>query len=121
MIYVPVPRVFVALAYITYRSSGYGYECPTEITEVVCRVIPGGNTPGFGSRRTVQNTTLQISVVTCEVFFHYFIFYSCPPTDGEKKKKEKKSLNSPHSHILSYTHVVRQFSIIAVVIVLCIV
>ena len=31
---VPVPRVFVALAYRTYRSSGYGYECPTELAEV---------------------------------------------------------------------------------------
>ena len=29
---VPVPRVFVALAYRTYRSSGYGNECPTERT-----------------------------------------------------------------------------------------
>ena len=40
---VPVPRVFVALAYRTYRSSGYGYECPTiEHTEV-----PGtGKKPG---------------------------------------------------------------------------
>ena len=26
---VPVPRVFVALAYITYISSGYGYESRT--------------------------------------------------------------------------------------------
>ena len=25
---VPVPRVFVALAYRTSRTSGYGYECP---------------------------------------------------------------------------------------------
>ena len=23
----------------------YGYECPTELTEVLCRVIPGVNTP----------------------------------------------------------------------------
>ena len=30
---VPVPRVFVALAYRTYRSSGYGYESRTELTE----------------------------------------------------------------------------------------
>ena len=37
---VPVPQVFVALAYITYRSSGCGCECPTELTKV-----PGtGNT-----------------------------------------------------------------------------
>ena len=26
---IPVPRVFVALSYRTYRSSGYGYEYPT--------------------------------------------------------------------------------------------
>ena len=42
----PVPRVFVPLAYRTSRSSGYGYECPRELTEVLCRVIPGVNTPG---------------------------------------------------------------------------
>ena len=28
------PRVFVAQAYSTYRNSGYGYECRTELTEV---------------------------------------------------------------------------------------
>ena len=43
----PVPRVFVAPAYRTSRSSGYGYECPTEVTEVLCRVIPSVNTPGM--------------------------------------------------------------------------
>ena len=31
---VPVPPVFVALAYRAYRSSGYGYESCTELTEV---------------------------------------------------------------------------------------
>ena len=31
---VPVPRVFVARAYRAYRSSGYGYECRTELKEV---------------------------------------------------------------------------------------
>ena len=31
---VPVPRVFVALAYRTYRSSGYEYESRTDLTEV---------------------------------------------------------------------------------------
>ena len=31
---VPVPRVFVARAYRAYRSSGYGHECRTELTEV---------------------------------------------------------------------------------------
>ena len=44
---VPVPRVFVAPAYRTSRSSGYGYECPTELTEVLRRVLPGVNTPGM--------------------------------------------------------------------------
>ena len=43
---VPVPQVFVAPAYRTSRSSGYGHECPTEVTEVLCRVISGVNTPG---------------------------------------------------------------------------
>ena len=42
-----VPRVFVAPAYRTSRCSGYGYECPTEVTEVLCRVIPAVNTPGM--------------------------------------------------------------------------
>ena len=37
---VPVPRVFVALAYRTYRSSEYGYEYPTEFTEVPRTVKP---------------------------------------------------------------------------------
>ena len=40
---VPVPRVFVAPAYRTSRSSGYGYECPTEGPKVLCRVIPAVN------------------------------------------------------------------------------
>ena len=31
---IPVPRVFVALAYRTSRSSGHGYECHTELPEV---------------------------------------------------------------------------------------
>ena len=44
---VPVPRVFAAPAYRTSRSSGYGYECPAEVTVVLCRVIPGVNTQGM--------------------------------------------------------------------------
>ena len=44
---VHVPRVFVAPAYRTSRSSAYGYNCPTEVTEVLRRVIPGINTPGM--------------------------------------------------------------------------
>ena len=31
---VPVPRVLWLGAYRTHRSSGYGHECPTELTEV---------------------------------------------------------------------------------------
>ena len=31
---VPVTRVFVALSYRTSRSSGYGYDCRTELPEV---------------------------------------------------------------------------------------
>ena len=42
----PYP-VFVAPAYRTSRSSGYGYDCPTEVTELNCRVIPGVNTLGM--------------------------------------------------------------------------
>ena len=57
---IPVPRVFVALAYRTSRSwFGYGYECPTELTEVVCRVIPGVNTPKVWFVRTLRNPTLE--------------------------------------------------------------
>ena len=37
---VPVPQVLVALAYRTYRSSGYGYEYPSELTEIRLRVTP---------------------------------------------------------------------------------
>ena len=44
---VPIPRVFVVPAYRTSMSSGYAYGCPTEPTEVLCRVIPGVNTPGM--------------------------------------------------------------------------
>ena len=40
-------RVRVLVSYRTYRSSGYGYECPTELTEVLCRGMPGINTPGM--------------------------------------------------------------------------
>ena len=52
----PVPRVFVALA---YRTAGHGYECPTELTHVLCRVIPGLNTPGtvcaYPTQHNLQN------------------------------------------------------------------
>ena len=38
---VPVPWVFVAPSCRTHRTSGYGYECPPEVTEVLCRVVSG--------------------------------------------------------------------------------
>ena len=31
---IPVPRVFMALAYRFPRGSGYGYDCPTELPEI---------------------------------------------------------------------------------------
>ena len=34
------------MSYRTPTSFGHGYENPTEITEVLCRVIPGVNAPG---------------------------------------------------------------------------
>ena len=42
-----VPGIWVWLSYRKSTSSGYGYECPTELTEVFCRVIPGVSTPGL--------------------------------------------------------------------------
>ena len=35
---VPVPRVLWHGVYRTHSSSGYGYECPTELTQVRVRV-----------------------------------------------------------------------------------
>ena len=45
---VPVPRVLRRRAYIMYRSSGYGYECPAEHTKVLCGGYYQGYTPGIG-------------------------------------------------------------------------
>ena len=49
-------------SYRTYRSSGYGFECPTERTEVPCREIPGVNTPGMILYVLYKNTTLHKSL-----------------------------------------------------------
>ena len=65
---VPVPRVFVAPAYRPSRSSGYGYEYPAEVTEVLCGVIPGVN-PGYG-----------FSMVSPKIL----------PTENRNKKKIKR-------------------------------
>ena len=40
-------RVRVWMSHRTHRSSGYGHECPIELTEVLRRAIPGVNTPGM--------------------------------------------------------------------------
>ena len=56
---VPVPRVFVAVAYRSYRSSGYGYECPTELTEIPGTRITQVNTlhgPRGGLRFGVEDS-----------------------------------------------------------------
>ena len=52
-------RVRIWMSHISYRSSGYGYECPTELTEVLCR---GKYIPGYGSVRTLPTTTLEFWV-----------------------------------------------------------
>ena len=54
---VPVPRVLWPQAHITFRSSGCGYECRTELTQVtgtginvlqkITEVLCTGNTPGM--------------------------------------------------------------------------
>ena len=46
----------------TYRSSGYGCECPTELTEVLCRVIPGVNTPGMVLYVPYKTQPLKVAV-----------------------------------------------------------
>ena len=67
-------RMPVWTSYRTYRSPGYGYECHTELTEVLgtgmevlqnsqkffARYYPG-KTPEYCSARTLQNTTLEFS------------------------------------------------------------
>ena len=40
-------RVRVWMSHRTHRSSGYGHECPTKLTQVLWRVIPGVNTPAM--------------------------------------------------------------------------
>ena len=49
-----------------FRS--YGYECPTELTEVLCSVMLGVNTPGVTPRfhQTAQNyyTTMSTEKTT---------------------------------------------------------
>ena len=62
---VPMPRVFVAPAYRASRSAGYGYECPTEVTEVLC-VYPTDRTKiersGTGMNVVHNSQTFQVRV-----------------------------------------------------------
>ena len=59
------------MSYRTSRSSRYGYKCPTELTEVLCRVIPGVNTPGtFCEYPTEHN--LELFDLTAGVCFNFF-------------------------------------------------
>ena len=59
---VPVPREWA------YRSSGYGYECPTELTEVLCGVIPGVNTPGIVCTYPTEHNLVN---------FGFFVLLAC--------------------------------------------
>ena len=79
---IPVPRVFVALANRTSRSSGYGNECPTELTEVICRVIPGVNTQGMVCAYPTEPDLAQFS--------------------AEKKRRTSRNTHAPVFHICSY-------------------
>ena len=72
---IPVPRVLVALAYRTSRSSGYGYECPTELTEVLCRVIPGVNTPGMVCAYPTEPNLGIVCLVLCFFVCFLCVFY----------------------------------------------
>ena len=55
-------RVWALLSYRTYRSSWYGYECIPEFTEVLCRVIPGVNTPGMVLYDPTEHNLVYIMV-----------------------------------------------------------
>ena len=78
--------VYCARPYRSYRSSGYGDEFCTDLTEVsgtgislnraeltefVCRLIPG-KYPGYGSVHTLQNTTLENTMEVVEVCMDAF-------------------------------------------------
>ena len=59
----------MALAYRTPRSSGYGYECPTELTEVLRRVIPGVNTPGMTCAYPTEHNLATLLVYFLTAYF----------------------------------------------------
>ena len=51
-----------------YRSSGYRYDCPTELSEVLCRLVPRVNTPGmvlYVPYRTQPGETVWYCVLRC--------------------------------------------------------
>ena len=103
---VPVPRVLWPRA---YRSSGYGHECPTELTEVLCREIPGENTPGMvlyvPYRTQPWNDTLSCNII------------SYPPRAPRRKQtntnttppplpggREKNASAYRHAHTIFHIH-----------------
>ena len=83
-------RVWMSYMYRTSRISGYGYECPTELADVLCRVLPGVNTypgwiPGYGfeyptehnlgyffrSADSVGSFILFAAACCCSLFYCY--------------------------------------------------
>ena len=77
-------RVF--MSYRTSKSSGYGYECPTELTEVLCRVIPGVNTPGMVC---VYPTELNLATIHpyLSYTYKYRLQYSSSSSSSVSKPK----------------------------------
>ena len=71
---VPVPRVLWPRAHRTYRNSGNGSECHTELTEVLCRVI---NTAAMVLNvRYVQNTNIYIFALVVGVHVASVAFFA---------------------------------------------
>ena len=59
------------MSYRTYRSSGYGYERPTELTQVLCRVIPEVNTPETLCTYPTEHNR-EIFDPTAGVYFYFY-------------------------------------------------
>ena len=52
-----------------YRSSGYGYECPTELREVLYRVLPGVKTPGMVLHVPYRTQSFNIKYIYWDMMF----------------------------------------------------
>lgn len=46
----------------TERTAGYGYECRTQLTEVLHRVLIPGGKPGCGSSRSLQKRCCKVCI-----------------------------------------------------------